>query len=241
MIQLNLLPDIKREFLKARRTQAKVISTAILVCIGSVGAVVLAGMWVYGVQTIHKAALTDSIQKKSTELKNIKDIDKYVTVQNQLQNISSQHESKAITSRIFDTLSKLNPKAPNNVRVTSLDLDLSPEVSALTLDGETESFTGLETFRDTLKNASLSYNEGSETINEPLFLDGSVTVLTQSIGKSQSGGTLVAFRISAKYNPKLFARSTKNYVVVVPNKDTTQSKEDTPDVFGDTQAAGGGQ
>ncbi len=236
MIQLNLLPDIKLEYQKARRTQAKVVSGAILVSIVSAGAVVLAVMWVYGIQGLQKSQLTKNIDKKYSELSSIKDIDKYVTVQSQLANISGLHSQKIITSRIFDVMAKLNPKAPNNVRLSGVNIDTT--TSTMTLDGQTDSYTGLETFRDTLKNASLSYatTGSNQTTTEPLFTPDSVTILTQGVGKTGESKVLVSFKISAQYNPKVFARDSSNISVIVPNKETTQSKEDAPSVFSQAEA-----
>ena len=246
MIQLNLLPDIKLEYQKARRTQAKVVSGAILVCIASVGAVVLAVMWVYGIQGLQRSQLTKGIEKKYSELSAIKDIDKYVTVQKQLSNISGLHSQKIIMSRVFDVMSKLNPKAPNNVRISTMSVDTA--TTTINLDGQTDSFTGLETFRDTLKNASLSYTPiaagsgqaaGSLT-TEKLFTPESVTILTQGIGKTAEGKPLVSFKMSMQYNPKVFAVDVTNVAVIVPNKETTQSKEDAPSVFSQAEVTTGG-
>ena len=240
MIQINLLPDIKLQYQKARRTQAKVVSGAIMTCIVAVGAVVLAVMWVYGIQGLQKSQLTKSIDKKYSELSSIKDIDKYVTVQSQLANISGLHSEKVMMSRIFEVMSKLNPKAPNNVRVSTLTVDTT--ATTITIDGQADSFTGLETFRDTLKNASLSYaatGQGTEkktATTESLFTPDSVMILTQGVGKTTEGKVLVSFKISVQYNPNVFARDTTDIAIIVPNKETTQSKEDAPSVFSKAEA-----
>lgn len=238
MIQINLLPDIKLQYQKTRRTQAKVISGAILACIISVSAVVLVALWVYGVQNLQKTQLTKSIDAKYADLKNIKDIDKYVTVQNQLTKISGLHANKLVTSRLLDVIAKLNPKAPNNVRLSVLSLDTT--TSTITLDGETDTYTGLETFRDTLKNATFSYTlagaEAGEPVVGPLFAPESVVITNQGLGKKADGAPVVSFKISVQYDAKVFARDSTNIAVAVPTKDTTQSKQDTPDVFSPSEA-----
>lgn len=241
MIQLNLLPDIKIQYQKARRTQAKVVSGAILVSLVSVGAVVLAVMWVYGIQGIHRSQLEKGIEKKYAELSAIKDVDKYVTVQSQLENISGLHAQKTIMSRTFDVMAKLNPKAPNNVRISTLNIDTA--TNTMMIDGQTDSYTGLETFRDTLRNASLSYTTTGEDgmVTEPLFTPETVTILTQGVGKTNEGKAIVSFKISVEYNPKVFARDSENVQVTVPNKETTQSKEDAPSVFSQAEPTTGGE
>jgi hypothetical protein len=246
MIQLNLLPDIKLQYQKARRTQAKVIGVAVLASIISVGAVVLVALWVYGVQGIQRAHYAGSIKKNYQELSNIKDINKYVTVQNQLTTISGLHANKVILSRVFDVMGRLNPNAPNNVRISTLNVDVA--ATTFIMEGETASYTGLETFRDTLKNATVQYSAlGSDgktvtgaPVQEPLFTPGSVLILTEGQGKATDGSPLVAFKIQVQYNPKIFARDTTNMLISVPTKDTTASKEDTPSVFSPPAAAPAG-
>lgn len=231
MIQLNLLPDIKRQYLKARRIQARVISIAILTCIVSGAVVVLAVSWVFGVQTVQKASLSSNTDKQYEKLTAIKDIDKYVTVQNQLANISSLHVSKPIMSRLFDILVAVNPKAPHNILVSSLNVDT--DTSTITIKGTTDSYTGLEVLRDSLKNASISYTKegSSDPVKAPLFKPESVQFLTQSLDKAQNGTTTASFSLALEYDPVIFARDTKGMTIAVPNKDTTFSKEDAPQVF----------
>ena len=47
MIRLNLLPDVKLEYLHTKRVQARVISIATIVTIAVAGLVVLLGLWVF--------------------------------------------------------------------------------------------------------------------------------------------------------------------------------------------------
>lgn len=240
MITLNLLPDIKRQYIKAQRTQARVISGAILVSIVAGGAVALAAFYVYAVQGIYSATLSSGIKDKAEKLTSIKDIDKYATVQNQLANISDLHSKKITTSRLFNVMSQLNPAAPNNVRISNLNFDAM--TTTITLDGTTDTFTGLETFRDTLKNAEVSYaTTGTETTKEPLFTPGSIIIVSQGLGQDASpgGGKTVAFKFSMQYNPQTFARNSSAVTITVPNKDTTQSRQDTPGIFDVTEQTGG--
>ena len=238
MIRLNLLPDIKRDYIRARRAEARVITLATLVSIAAIAGIVVLAIWVYGAQSLQKSLLNSSIEKKMVELKSKKDINKYVTIQNQLSQIDTLHDKKVILSRLFDITSKLNPKAPNNVTVSNLNIDTA--AFTMQFEGRTSSYTGLETFRDTLKNAKLSYRaEGqTEQQTEPLF--SAVIVESPSISKDPvTQATYVTFKISATYNPAAFANSTEAFLVSVPTIETTQSKQDAPDVFGAPQ--GGGQ
>lgn len=240
MITLNLLPDIKRQYIKSRHTQARVTSGAILLSLIAGGAVVLVAFYVYAVQGLYSASLSSGIKEKGQKLSSIKDIDKYATVQNQLSNISELHAKKIKAARLFDVMTQLNPAAPNNVRITTLDFDTT--TGMIMIDGTTDTFTGLETFRDTLKNAEVSYvTEGTtEAAKEPLFTKDSVAITSQGLGQNAEGRNVVSFKITMLYNPMTFARNVNSVSAIVPQKDTTQSLQDTPGIFdGSTQTQGG--
>ena len=242
MITLNLLPDIKRQYIKARRNQARVISVAILVTIGSVAAVALVAFYIYAVQGLYSASLSDGIKEKSDKLRAVKDLDKYATVQNQLKNISELHGKKILATRLFDVMSQLNPAAPNNVRISTLDFDSS--TSTISLQGTTDTYTGLETFRDTLKNAEITYVPigSQEAVKETLFTPGSVVIVSQGFGQAADGGQdIVSFSFSMTYNPQTFSREVGALSVIVPQKDTTQSRQDTPGIFDASAQTQGGQ
>lgn len=226
MISLNLLPDVKIEYLRTRRLQARVISGAILATIIALGLVVLMAVWVYGAQTLQKTYLTSEIKKHNNELQAIPDIDKYLTIQNQLANLTTLHEGKNDFSRLLTFLPLLNPSAPRNVTLTNVSLKTDDVGNLLTLQGETKDYTGLNTFRDTLLNATLTY----DTVSEKLF--ESVVITSSSLEIGQAGEGVVTFNIDTTYNPNAFLSSVKNPSVSVPKLNTTQSVQSAPNVFG---------
>lgn len=238
MITLNLLPDIKQEYLKTRRVQARVISLAILSSLVAVGLTVLLAFWVYAVQNIHQNLITDSIKKNSQKLSSVKDISKYVTLQSQLANLTALHEGKNNYSRLMDFLPQLNPKAPNNVRLSSIEI--ADEGRLITVEGETSNFSGLIMFRDILKNAKIEYktSENGEKLKKELF--SNITIAQQSLSSSQDKGQSVSFKISATYNPDAFLSSTKEITVSVPSLETTPSRQGTPSIFGESTVTPGG-
>ena len=238
MIRLNLLPDIKREYVRTRRIEARVVTLAIIASIAAIAGVVALSLWVYGAQTLQKNLLNSSIEKRMSELKAKKDINKYVTVQNQLKHIDSLHSNKVIISRVFDVLSKLNPKAPNNITISDLTIDTTNTI--MSFEGQVANYTALETFRDTLKNAKLQHQVEGETGSNSENLFSNVVIVSQAIAKDQATQQdYVTFKISATYSAKVFAANVSSLQVIVPNIETTQSKQDAPDVFGGQQAAGG--
>src|SRR6266536_333164 len=123
MIEINLIPDVKQELLKAQRVRTSVISMAILIGIVAVGIVVALAMWVFAVQTARDVITDNTIKSESQKLSGVEDIANTLTIQNQLSKLVAMHDGKHIDSRIFDILNTINPSAPNNVAITKLTLD----------------------------------------------------------------------------------------------------------------------
>jgi cytoskeletal protein RodZ len=237
MIQLNLLPDLKKEFIKSQKTKGLVISTSILVTIGAIGLSALLFVYVTFLQQIQINLATDDINHKESQLKAINDIDKYLTIQNQLATLPDLHSTKGSYSRLFDFLGLLNPSAPSNMNLTNLQLTASSRT--LTLTGTTGTFETLNVFVDTLKNAQISYKKlgQGETLNEKMF--GQVFV--QNSGLAHVGSkNLVSFVVKVVYNPSIFDVQNTDIAATVPHITTTQSVTQSPQpgqLFNDNEKA----
>ena len=221
MIQLNLLPDVKKEFLRAEHARRRTITLAILATIVAAGATVLFAFYVYGIQSVVLFAQTDDIKKKSADLSNIKDIDKYLAIQNQLANLSELHDNKVNMSRLLIFLPSLNPAPPKNVKLTNLEV--STVEKTIVFRGNVADYAALTTFKDTLKNSEFSYSSGSDdATTSKLF--SNVTIESANL----QAGTGVSFNAIATYDEAAFLQKNTNVTVKVPNIETTQSVVGTP-------------
>lgn len=84
MIQINLLPSIKAEYVKAQRTKRTVITISIIAVAVSLGVVGLLASVAYGTQQLQLNNLKNDIAKSEQNIKDVKDLDKILTIQNQL-------------------------------------------------------------------------------------------------------------------------------------------------------------
>ncbi len=235
MIQLNLLPDLKKEFVKSQKNKAFVMSMSLLVTIGAIGLSALLFVYVNFIQTVQVNLATDDIKQKTATLKKVQDIDKYLTIQNQLSSIPQLHDAKGAYSRLFTFLNVLNPSPPNNINLNNLQV-VEGEKS-ITFTGTTATFQTLNVFVDTLKNAEVSYKAPGATdpVSDKMFPQ----VLVQSSGLSkQSGANVVTFTVKAVYNDPVFDVRNTEVVAKVPNIITTSSVTGSPTLF---NGAGGGQ
>lgn len=237
MVQLNLLPDVKKEFLQAQRTRNSVITICIFVSVVFVGVLVVLAV-IMGGQAITKNVVTNDIKKNAATIQNTEELNEYLTVQNQLSHIDALKEVQPVYSRLFDYLVKLNPASPNNVELTSVKVTNSVAsggtANSIELQGSTANFASLDVFKTTLQNAKISYTDkdGNKVTDQPLF--NTVTVKEASISRSTDEGR-VNFTIDVEYNPEAFDNSAKDFVLTVPNQTTSDADRNTPkEIFGNS-------
>lgn len=226
-IQLNLLPDVKKEFLKAQKTKALVVSSSIIVTLVAVGLSVLLFLYVTVGQQLQIGIITNDIKSKTEELNNVQDLSKYLTVQNQLKALPELHDQKGVYSRLFSFLPTLNPSAPNNIKLTTLQVVQADQ--SMVFSGTTATFESLNIFVDTLNNAQATYREpGAEQAKtEKIFS----SVLVQSSGLAKvNEANVVSFIIRVTYNQGVFDARNADVNATVPNIETTPSVTGSPSV-----------
>lgn len=227
MIQLNLLPDIKREFIRAQKIRNKVISLAILLMVGVVGGLVVLLLFVSGAQRFHQKLLDDQIGTKSRELSSQQDLDKYLTIQNQLDALPQLHSEKGSYSRLFDYLVRLNPAPPDNVRISKLTMDATGKT--LLLEGFATNYRSLNIFQKTLENADLVYRENDQEAREKLFV--AVNLGQVGLGDQQTGDStqkVASFTAVLTFADKAFASDLQSPDIRVPDIPITNSVVGTP-------------
>jgi len=229
MIQLNLLPDVKKEFLHAQRLRNLVVSVCIFITIAAGATVAILG-GVMGGQAIQKNMLTNSIEENFQKIASKQENDNlndYLTVQNQLSKIDELKASQSIYSRLFSLpdnnpgfLQQLNPRSPNNVSLNSVQIGgAGSEVgnlNAMTISGTTATFATLDNFRNVLSAAKIRYSEGPDSeVKPPESLFESVEVTESALSQDANSGG-VSFTIVVVFNPMAFNVKTTNIQLEVP-------------------------
>jgi Tfp pilus assembly protein PilN len=232
MIQLNLLPDIKKEFINAQKTRALVMSASIVVTLVAVGLSVLFFVYVTFLQQLQITLATNDIKSKEQQLSNVQDLSKYLTIQNQLAALPDLHAGKGVYSRLLNFLPVLSPNSPSNISLTRLQLAGADE--QITFTGMTGSFESLNVFVDTLQNAQATYKD-SDSQQQTTKMFKSVIVQNSAIDKS-NGKSGVVFTVLAGYVDAVFDAHNTDMTASVPNIKTSQSVTGSPKLFN-----GGGQ
>jgi len=214
MIEINLVPDVKRELIRARMIRSAVVSTAITITIIAIAAVAILSAYVFGVQTVRGAVADEAIKKGSAQLASVEDLSKILTIQNQLTKINNLNDSKKIDSRVFVLLQAIIPPAPNEVKVSSLIVDA--ETKTITLEGQTPTYPSLEAFKKTIAAANVRYNDDDDK-QQDITLASDLSISNISYGEDATGVKVLRFTVSFTYAEELFSPKVTSPTIVLIN------------------------
>lgn len=222
MIEINLVPDVKQELIRAQRIRTKVITGSIFIGVLSIAVVTLLIIYIFTVQTVRSSMADGTIKQGSDQLANVKDLSKMLTIQNQLTKIAMLNSNKNIDSRIFDVLSAIIPPSPNNIQISDLKIDSS--TGLITIDGQAaNSYAAVEIFKKTIEGATLKYTDINGAPKQ-ITLASSISTSNTSYGEDASGTKVLRFTLSFIYTPELFSPTSKNIsIVITANGNVTDS------------------
>ena len=227
MIQFNLLPDVKIQYLKARRQEQLVITISTLATIAGIAILVILLGIVYGVQKKNLSDLNKDIKSNSQELQSTPNLNKILTVQNQLKALPGLHDQKAVATRLGGFLSQVTPSAVN---ISKLNVDYAQ--NQIIISGGADTLDTVNTFADTLKFTTYTLKDSGAS-GKSAF---SNVVLT-TFSRDKKGAT---YTITAKFDPAIFSEES-DVALNVPNIISTRSAVEKPTVLFQGSSTGSGQ
>jgi Tfp pilus assembly protein PilN len=212
MIEINLVPDVKQELIKAQRVRSAVISSAIVVGIVALAVVTLLVIYVFGIQAVRSNFDDGAITDGSKQLAKVEDLSKTLTIQNQLTKITTLHNSIKLDSRLFDVLNAVIPPVPNDVHISNLYIDSS--IHQIKIEGQAaNSYAAVEVFKKTIEGAQVNYSDGTAQKSVPLA--SNVSTGDTSYGEDASGAKVLRFTLTFDYASELFPPSSKNVTIKI--------------------------
>lgn len=201
MIQFNLLPDVKIEYLRARYRMRLIVAASILISAVSIFFFMSLFSFVKFGQGTHIKNLDKDIDKAASNLRaSSPDLDRVLTVQNQLNGLPKLHDDKVISSRLFDYMFLLTPQ-----QATISDVELDIENSTLLIKGNTDAFETVNKFADTLKFTE--YQLGTSDKSDGRAFNNVVlrkfSVAERRVGADPRVGP-VEYEIVASFEPIIF-------------------------------------
>ncbi len=223
MIEVNLIPDVKRELLRAKQMRMYVIGGSIVVGIAAVALVILLALYLFTVQGIRSRITDGEIASKSSELTKTPDLSNMLTVQQQLAALSDMHGSKNMSSRVFDMLTAVNPAEPNQVTVSSAKLDTAQQT--ITIEGQAANgFEAAEAFKKTILGTTITYKQKDTKETVTSKLANAVSTADMSYGEDATGKKVLRFTMSFVYSDDFFAQTSTDAIISGPStKNVTDS------------------
>ncbi len=215
-VQFNLLPDVKLEFNRAQRTKKLVYLTCALVTAIAVGLFVISFLIVNVAQKELLSHAQGDIDSYSKKIKSIPNLDKVLTIQNQLNSLPPLHDKKHVTSRMFTYLPQVTP---TNLHIGQITLDLAG--GTIDINGTADKVETVNALVDTLKFTNYIIGTDQST-KKPAFS----SVVLASVGRTEKGAS---YEVRAIFDPALFD-VTKSTTLIVPNEITTRSVLNSPDI-----------
>jgi len=211
-MQLNLLPAVKMEYIKAQRSRRLVTSVSTIVTIVALVLLLLL-LSVSGLQKKHLSDLNKDITSESQKLKGEPQINKMLTVQNQLGALTQLHAQEPAASEVF---SYLNQVTPSSASITNFNIDFTKQTATIT--GTSANLANVNQYVDTLKHAT--YTTKSNNNAQPAF--GNIVLSSFSLNTDTSDPSQAAnYTITLSYDPNIFD-VTQNVKLTVPKITTTR-------------------
>lgn len=212
MIEINLIPDVKQELIRAQRTRSTVITGSIFVGIASISVVVVLAVYVFGVQTARNLFADSSITSGIKKLQDVSDLQKTLTIQNQLSKITALNGNKKVDSRLFEVLGAVIPPAPNDIMISSISIDSDSQT--IVIEGQAvNSYSAVEIFKKTIEGAVLKYTKNDKASQVNLASD--ISISDTSYGADSSGSKVLRFTMSFVYANELFSPSSINTSIAI--------------------------
>ena len=133
--EINLVPDIKDETIRTLKLRNFIFFLSIVVAGASAGMIAFFASVAGGQQAIVDSKKT-MIDNMSAKIASYSDLSDFITIKDQLSNISTIVDNKKMLSRTFGVLSALIPTGADTITISELTVNLEEEDPTLIFDAQ---------------------------------------------------------------------------------------------------------
>ncbi len=200
------------------------VVTSLVLAIGGamfiVFVVLLLVVYVFQKQQINN--LDSKISTAKVQLGKNTNLNKILTVQNQLESLPSLEAQDPVTSRLFNYLSEITPV---NADISDFSIDYTNDTMVIT--GSADSLTTVNKYVDTLKFTT--YAISNKNTKNNAF--SQVVLSSFGVSPHPTNNRPASFTINCNFNPIIFNVADAASLVVPPNFITTRSITQQPQPF----------
>ncbi len=223
MIQFNLLPDVKLDYIKTRRTKRLVVIVSLTAAAISLAVLIIMFLTVQVAQKKHLNDISKDIKTQEKTLTSTTDLNKILTIQNQLGSLPALHQGKPISSRLLgykDDKGVAQPGyiqqvTPVQANISKLDVDFV--LDSITITGSADDLAIANKYADTLKFATFT----NSTVTNGKPFTNIVSTLSRDDKKA-------SFILTFNFDPALFS-NTETPILTVPKITSTRSETEKPE------------
>ncbi len=163
--EINLVPDVKNEMIKALKLRNLIFFICIVVASASVAVSVIFASIAGGQQAIVNGK-KETIAELSDKISSYSDLKDFLTIKDQLGNLSSIAENKKLLSRTFGILTALLPTGLDTITLSELQINLVDDEPTISFDGQANAnsapfidYNVLDSFKKSMQYMRYDYGE----------------------------------------------------------------------------------
>lgn len=163
--EINLVPDIKNEFIKTLKFRNFVFFLCLVVASGSL-IITLIFLSISGGQQGFITAKQNTLKNLEQKINEYTDLSDFLTIRDQLGNIASITENKAMLSRTFNVLAAIIPTGADYINISELSVNLSSDAPTFTFDAQANAgsepfidYNVLDSFKKSMQYMRYDYGE----------------------------------------------------------------------------------
>lgn len=164
-LEINLVPDIKGEMIKALKLRNLIFFVCIVVASASIVVSLILATIAGGQQAVVDGK-KGTITLLSEKVNSYSDLSDFLTVKDQLSNIKEISDNKQLLSRIFGVLAALLPTGPDTITLSELSVSFAEENPTISFDAQANAgaepfidYNVLDSFKKSMQYMRYDYGE----------------------------------------------------------------------------------